>query len=323
MQLVAAVQRYLNENGRPEVRFFDERNPTFSLLRQSLDARMKELTSGGLGCSKKFAQPVTPEMEDELWRKEIFTTKTGKGLINIIYWYACKMFGLRATDEHRSLQKEQFTIGSDHLGKYLRFCGRSCKNWQGGLKHRRVDAKDLRIYAKPELGERCVVSCFEKYLSLTPSTGPFYRRPNKGSPPKFSCQVIGVRTLGKIVQTFCSEANFEGHFTNHSGKVTCATQLFANNVDEQLIKRQTGHRSDAVRHYKRPCDDHALQVSSILQAPPPKQSHVQMTAQDSSEESTSCSIAVPTRASGTLANSFNFHSSGTQNIYIINQSQKN
>jgi hypothetical protein len=156
MQLVAAVQRYLNENGRPEVRFFDERSPTFSLLRQSLDARMKELTSAGLGCSKKSAQPITPEMEDELWKKEIFTTKTGKGLINIIYWYACKMFGLRATDEHRSLQKEQFTIGSDHLGKYLRFSGRSCKNWQGGLKHRRVDAKDLRIYAKPELGERCV-----------------------------------------------------------------------------------------------------------------------------------------------------------------------
>jgi hypothetical protein len=168
---------------------------------------------------------------------------------------------------------------------------------------------------------------FEQYLSLTPSTGPFYRRPNKGSPPKFSSQVIGVHTLGKIVQTFCSEAHFEGYFTNHSGKVTCATQLFANNVDEQLIKRQTGHRSDAVRHYKRPCDDHALQVSSILQAPPPKQAHVQTTAQDSSrdssEESTSCSIAVPTCTSGALANTFTFHSSGTQNICIINQSQKN
>ena len=78
LQLVAAVQRYLNDNGRPEVRgFFEEKDPTFSLLRKSLDSRMKELTAKGLGCSQKSAQPITPE---ELWTKEIFTRKTGNGL---------------------------------------------------------------------------------------------------------------------------------------------------------------------------------------------------------------------------------------------------
>ena len=33
---------------------------------------------------------------------------------------------------------------------------------------------------------------------------------------------------------------------NHSGKVTCATSLFRSGVDEQLIKKQTSHRSDSV-----------------------------------------------------------------------------
>ena len=66
------------------------------------------------------------------------------------------------------------------------------------------------------------------------------------------------------------QAGFNGHFTNHSGKVTCATQLFEENVDEQLIKLQTGHRSDAVCAYKRPTKSHALQVSNILQPPLPK-----------------------------------------------------
>ena len=114
------------------------------------------------------------------------------------------------------------------------------------------------------------MDCFEQYLSLIPPSGPFYHRLIKGSPPRFSVQVIGVHSLENIVKQFCSAAGFEGYFTNHSGKVTCATQLFANNVDEQLIKHQTGHQSDAVRHYKRPSDDHALQVSDILQAPAPK-----------------------------------------------------
>ena len=39
------------------------------------------------------------------------------------------------------------------------------------------------------------------------------------------------------------QAGFNGHFTNHSGKVTCVTQLFEDNVDEQFFKLQTDHRS--------------------------------------------------------------------------------
>ena len=68
----------------------------------------------------------------------------------------------------------------------------------------------------------------------------------------------------------CSKADFVGNFTNHSGKVTCATRLFEKNVDEQLIMRQTGHRSNAVRSYKRPGTEHDIMVSTVLQAPSPK-----------------------------------------------------
>ena len=60
-----------------------------------------------------------------------------------------------------------------------------------------------------------------------------------------------------------TQAGFKGHFTNYSGKVTCATQLFEENV-EQLIKLQTSHRSDAVRAYKHSTKSHALQVQPPL-----------------------------------------------------------
>jgi len=94
-------------------------------------------------------------------------------------------------------------------------------------------------------------------LSLIPSVGPFYRRPLPGSPPKYSVQVIGVNKLRCIVKKFCEKAGFDGYYTNHSGKVTCATELFKQNVDEQLIMKQTGHRSqDAVRSYRRPSIEH-------------------------------------------------------------------
>ena len=72
------------------------------------------------------------------------------------------------------------------------------------------------------------------------------------------------------MKEMCERAGFSGRYTNHSRKVTCATELFALNVDEQLIMRQTGHRSSAVRAHKRPGVAHDMLVSAILQ--PPKNS---------------------------------------------------
>lgn len=321
--IVAAVQRYLRENGRPEVSFLDDKNPTYDLLRKSLDAKLKQLTRKGVGCHKKQAQPITPEMEQVLWDEGIFSRKTGEGLTNAVYWYSSKMFGLRATDEHRQLDVSQFTIGTDQTGKYLRFLGRGCKNWQGGLHQQKIDPKDLKIYAKPELGERCAVSIFEFYLGLIPANGPFYRRPLVGSPPRYSIQVIGVNKLAHIVKNFCEKAGFQGYFTNHSGKVTCATELFKQNIDEQLIMKQTGHRSqDAVRRYKRPSVQHQLQVSDILQPPAAKKSSTsenlilcekENTPSSMSSRSTTCA---PSTSCSTPVFHFSVQGNAKQNIYV-------
>ena len=70
--IVAAIQRFLHEKGRPDISFFDAE---FDLLRKSLNARMKELTSEGVGVEKQSAQALTKEMEEILWDKKIFTLK--------------------------------------------------------------------------------------------------------------------------------------------------------------------------------------------------------------------------------------------------------
>ena len=120
-----------------------------------------------------------------------------------------------------------------------------------------MECKDLKVYGNESLGERCIVDVFSTYLSLVPKSGEFYRRPIKGShdPPRFSMQVVGRNKLQTIVKEFCTQAGFSGYYNNHSGKVTCATTLFKHNVDEQLIQRQTGHRSNAARCCKRPSVD--------------------------------------------------------------------
>ena len=43
--------------------------------------------------------------------------------------------------------------------------------------------------------------------------------------------------LSVIVKNFCDKAGFQG-YTNHSSKISCGTELFKDNIDEQLIMKQ-------------------------------------------------------------------------------------
>ena len=175
--IITGLQRYLRNEGRREVAFLSESDPTYARLRLALDARMKELTSSGVGAVTKQAEPLSEEHERMLWEKGIFTTETGMGLCYIVFFYNCKLFGLRGGDEHRGLMREQFSIDTDSVGRFLSFVGRASKNVKGGLKQRSVNSKNLKIYAKPEKGSRCIVDIYSCYFEYIPPTGPFYRKP--------------------------------------------------------------------------------------------------------------------------------------------------
>lgn len=56
-----------------------------------------------------------------------------------------------------------------------------------------------------------------------------------------------------------------GFYSNHSLRASCATRLFNAGMDEQMICKQTGHRSSAVRAYKRPSCALQKNVSSVIQ----------------------------------------------------------
>ena len=43
----------------------------------------------------------------------------------------------------------------------------------------------------------------------------------------------------------------EGNFKNHSMRKSTYTRLFRKGVDPQLIKEQTGHKSEAIMLYKK------------------------------------------------------------------------
>ncbi|XP_062580082.1 uncharacterized protein LOC134242074 [Saccostrea cucullata] len=219
----------------------------------------------GVGTKVNRTDPVLQQDEEQLRNSGVLNQNTAQGL-SVCFFYNCKLFAFRANDEHRNLDVSQFSINYDHESglKYLEFKGRSCKNVQGGLKHKKVETKNIHHFEQPE-NKRCVVKVYEKYLSLIPYSGAFYRRPMEGNVLKFSSQVIGEEKLGGMMKNLFSEAGIDTtgrKITNHSGIVGCCTFLFNSGFDDQTVRSRSGHRSSAVELYKRPLKDLQLKCAN-------------------------------------------------------------
>ncbi|CAG2185696.1 unnamed protein product [Mytilus edulis] len=227
------------------------------IQRKCLDSRMKELTNNGIGTNVKRADPILTTDEEAMWDSGVFNY------------------------EHKQLDASQFRISVDTIGnKLLHYTGRLCKNVQGGLNNRNVDVKRITQKSDPT-NPRCLVTIYEKYLSLIPREGRFYRKPlphkaNDGS-IRFSVQPIGINTLSSKMKELFKAAGIsttDRNITNHSGKVTCCTTLFNAGFSDSTVKSRSGHRSTAVDTYKRPLETLQDNVSKALQPPVPTSKNV-------------------------------------------------
>ncbi|XP_066300880.1 zinc finger MYM-type protein 3-like [Branchiostoma lanceolatum] len=125
------IRHFREELGSHDVNFLDKKDIRFAEYRKAMTARMKELKAEGVGFEKRQADPLTMEDEDKLWTSGTISTHTSMGLSHGVFFYNCKVFGLRGMDEHRRLQVEQYKFGSDVSGRYIQYTGRISKNVQG------------------------------------------------------------------------------------------------------------------------------------------------------------------------------------------------
>ena len=108
------------------------------------------------------------------------------------------------------------------------------------LQAKRKKPKEVYQYANEQDPRRCFVRLYKLYNSKCPEDRPpnaLYLTPL----PKPKGKVwylkvpMGHNALGKIISEMMKEAGLEGHYTNHSLRVTFATRLFNAEIDEQLI----------------------------------------------------------------------------------------
>ena len=130
--IYAGLLRFLRDNRVYDKNFLDSKNLYFTEFRKVLDGKMKDLLSNGLGTKVTQAEPILPEDESQIWDKGVFGDKSTDSLQCTMFFYTCKLFGLRGHGEHCSLTCEQFNVGRDAHGKYAEFSGRSSKMYKGG-----------------------------------------------------------------------------------------------------------------------------------------------------------------------------------------------
>ena len=271
--LASGILRKFREFGCTDMNFLSDSDDRFLRVRKCLDSQMKWVTQQGIGSEIKQAAPVTASHEDKMWSTGVFGYDSAKQLQNAVFFYNCKLFGMRAKDEHYPLETSQITVGVDDNGSYIHYVGRTNKTFQVGLKHMKVDHKNIKRYTNDE-SERNIIRLYQTYISSLETPGIFYRRPLKGNSLKFGKQRLGINKLESMIKTICKDAGISGNFTNQSGKRTCATTLYQAGVDEQSIMMRTGHRSvQGVRKYKWPSNNQLKEVSNILD--PPKSSKLE------------------------------------------------
>ena len=165
----------------------------------------------------------------------------------------------------------QFTFHVDDNGyRYLEYREDiGTKTNQGGLKHKKVFGKVVNIYPSPD-HFCCPISVFEAFMTSLP---PNHKCPALYLRPKvaYTCAnywyinaPVGVNKLQSAVKNICSQAGFKGNFTNHSLTATCATHMYHNGIDEQVISEVTGNRSLSVRSYKHTCTEQKCMACECL-----------------------------------------------------------
>ncbi|XP_015794142.1 uncharacterized protein LOC107370688 [Tetranychus urticae] len=231
-QIMTNLFRYLKDNCHyPGLSFVDRKSPFFKII----EARMKKMRINGLGLQLKKADVVTADDEEKLWATKVINMDTSSGLFAAVFFYTGKTLALRGREEHRKLNIEQFELKTDSQGvDFLHF-------WPKYLEH------------------------------LPEKKGPFYRRPiDHESKIAFSTAPVGINTLAKMLKTLFIKADIDissRQISNHGLRATAVTDLIKSGFETAVIKKRTGHRSDAIDAYFR--SDTTSHKSTSLALDPP------------------------------------------------------
>ena len=252
----------------------------FEDLRIVLDNIMKERCAENIGTTRKQADLISYEYEEEMWQKNILGEDNPDKLRSTVLFLLGINLALRAVDEHYLLRRDmpekrsQISFENNSKGvKCVVFREDHCtKTNDGGIDQMHKERKIVWIYPSKNIN-RCPVRLVEKYLGLCPKNyfkkSNFYLQSLRCPTPKqwYGREVLGANKVKEVVKELLSSAKIDGYFTNHSLRRCGSTRLFQAGIDRKLVKEVTGHRSDAVDCYQITSEAQREKLSNIIACP--------------------------------------------------------
>ncbi|CAG2198686.1 unnamed protein product [Mytilus edulis] len=209
------------------VNFFTD--PEFLRARQVLDAIIKERATEGLGANThKQADVISVDEETALYDKGIIGMDNPQQLLDTLLYLCGLHFALRGGNEHRRLR---LNLNPQITGPF-----------------QDKDAKLRYLLYKEDVSKA--------------NAGGLKNR--KVAPKCDSKTPIGHNTLQGTVKRLCTSIGLTGKRTNHSLRASADTRFYNAGIEEQRVAETTGHRSKAVRVYKRTSADQQIEVLNIL-----------------------------------------------------------
>ena len=248
----------------------------FSTSKKVLETRRRELKQLGKGNKPMKADCLTEAEEEKLWATGQLGTETPLSLINTVWYYTTKCFGLRGCHERRQLEWGDVKIVNDeNNGRFLVFNERETKTRTGNSTHLREFPP--KIFENKQNPQRCPVLAFETYMQKRPvdmnfDGAPFYLaviknpRANKPDSPWYKKSLMGYHRIDQMMPRMAQAAGLSGHKTNHSVRRTMCTQLFQAGVAPNMIAQLSGHKNlQSINNYAVASLDQQKQMSQILQ----------------------------------------------------------
>ena len=276
-QIIVAIQKHLNVN---RIKWELVTGHYFLDVRTVLDNVMKERTALNLGVNKKQANLITYEMEQDLWNRNFLGEDSPEKLRLTVYFLVGLRLMFRSVQDHYNLRRDlpnnpsQFTFEMIDGVRCIHYReDHVTKTHDGGLSDMKHKRKEGIIYPGDNF-DRDPVRLIEKYLGLCPQF--YFAKPNfylqtlrKPSPKQwYGAQVLGEKSMGKMLQELMNSAGYKGLFTGHSLRRSGGTRLFQAGVQRKLVKECTGHTSDAVDEYQITSNKQKEKISEILCAEP-------------------------------------------------------
>ena len=235
-----------------QLRQFDIINdPVFGSSKTSYLAQNVDMKKQGMG-KIKHKEAITETDLARLQSSGVLSTDTPKSLLRKVFFDLEYYFCRRAMENLRLHTKTTFVVKvNEHGVEYVEI---DIDEWEKNHGLFGSEYEGGRMYADGT--DKCPVASFKKYISLLhPGHKALFQRPKPQTPkagPWFDCQVIGEKSLEKMMKTIGQEAGLSQPYTNHCIRATCITTLDDEGFSERHICSVSGHTNPkSIQAYSR------------------------------------------------------------------------